>query len=275
MNETYQLYLQSIEKELAWRQDVGDIVDELHDHLSSSHERLISMGLNPSEAVDRTICEMGSPEAVASSFLDDGYGGVAYPSRSSRAGGLAFIVAGLMWLSLGLSWSFSYYRPASWVAVLNSYWSGLVSVAVLLTSLGVISLASRLARPVTAMLRFGSASAALAAVVAIVCQDSAPVWAPLLGASTALSALAYNKSFCVLRISSAVLTSLKFWFLPTLPLQLTIGLIRPQVADGAPLGWLAGFALLGISLIKTGSALSSEHCRISPPEVDLAQTSAN
>lgn len=252
-------HLAAVRAVLHWRDDVDDIVDELADHLQTGAERL-APGVDALTAEESAVARFGRSDVVTASFLDNGRGQRAAPSHLSRAGGLALLVAGPLWVVVGAIWAVSFYRPASGVARFGgaAVTPTALSVIMTLTLIGCVGWAHRITSPLTWWARSGLAAATAALGVLVMAPDAVVLWAGLLGAGTFALGREHARCFTTATPPAGTLGVLRHWYLGTIPLQLILVLLAPEVSDAAPLGWLAGFAALGCALTLLGQALVGE-----------------
>ena len=113
-------YVEAVRQRLRWRDDVGDITDELGDHLRSATDSLIEQGIAPAEAERQVLAGFGDPAEVSMSFVSSGSRGLAMPTEATRAAGVAAIVSAVAWCCVALAWNGSYLAEQA-----NGKWDGI------------------------------------------------------------------------------------------------------------------------------------------------------
>lgn len=144
-------YLVALGDRLRGRSDREEILAEVGDHLLSAVDRLVAAGMDPRVAHTRVVHEFGEPDVVGRAFATTPRGGLAVPTRFTRAAGWAGVAAALWWALWGLAimatsaatvldpWTWA--DEAEWVS-----WVGfLITLAVImpLTYLAILGLLAR------------------------------------------------------------------------------------------------------------------------------------
>jgi hypothetical protein len=89
-------YLARVRAVVGSRPDADEIIAELEDHLRSGVERRVRDGLDQDAAQRESLEVIGDAGVVARELCRSSGGGVALPSRLSRAGGLAALLAAVL-----------------------------------------------------------------------------------------------------------------------------------------------------------------------------------
>jgi hypothetical protein len=185
-------YLAELRRTLARHRDVGDIVDEVADHLHTGAQRWRSRGIDDRTAERRTLDAFGDPALVARVYASERHGGFAMPTRFTRIAGTLLVVAGATWI-------------VSFVLILSSSlaertrpWDGLPVVLYQLGALALLGGALAMAVGLTGVWvrhRRGGPLALLAlallgaGVLATSIAWAIGLWVPLVGAGGALLAV--------------------------------------------------------------------------------------
>lgn len=90
-------YLAELRRTLARHRDIGDLLDEVADHLHSSVERGRAAGLDPEAAERQALDAFGEPDVVARVYAAERRGGLAVPTRFTRTAGTLLVTAGAAW----------------------------------------------------------------------------------------------------------------------------------------------------------------------------------
>jgi hypothetical protein len=100
-------YLGELDVRLRWRVDRRDVIDELRDHLLSACAASDAAGQRRGEIERAVIDRIGPVDVVADAMLNEPRARLAIPTRVTRSGGLAAIVAGAAWPLAAAAWSAS------------------------------------------------------------------------------------------------------------------------------------------------------------------------
>jgi hypothetical protein len=92
-------YLAELRRSLRWCADIDDLAEEVEGHLREASSRLVTTtGVGPAEAQRRTLACFGEVGLVARSFATARTGGLAVPTRATRACGALGMLAAGCWL---------------------------------------------------------------------------------------------------------------------------------------------------------------------------------
>jgi hypothetical protein len=100
-------YVRELTWRLRWRVDGAAVADELHDHLRTACEHGQSAGRSAGDAQRQAIERLGSVDVVAAALLTSAGVRLAVPTRFTRVGGSAALVAAVAWLVVVGAWSAS------------------------------------------------------------------------------------------------------------------------------------------------------------------------
>lgn len=98
-------YVADLRRQIRWRSDVDDVVDEVHDHLRQTAATLRATCVDEREAQQRTLARFGDPDIIHRAFSVAPSGGVVMPTAFTRgAGAIGFVAAGLWAAAAVLKW---------------------------------------------------------------------------------------------------------------------------------------------------------------------------
>src|SRR5690349_424903 len=98
-------YLADLRRQIRWRGDVDDVIDEVEDHLRETAANLSAAGVDEREAQRRTLVRFGDPAIIHRVFSTSPSGGVVMPTAFTRtAGAVAFLAAPLWIAAAVLKW---------------------------------------------------------------------------------------------------------------------------------------------------------------------------
>jgi hypothetical protein len=138
-------YLARVRALLGCRRDADAVVAELEDHLRCGVERRMHDGLDEATAQQASLDAIGEPDDVARELCRSDGKGVALPSRLSRAGGIAALIAAALIMVSPLPLYASVQVELAGSSEMTAYWAYAV-VLVASSMASVIALAGTLAR---------------------------------------------------------------------------------------------------------------------------------
>lgn len=98
-------YVADLRRQIRWRSDVDDVLDEVHDHLRETAATLRTTGVDEAAAQRSTLARFGDPDIIHRVFSVAPSGGVVMPTAFTRtAGAVAFVAAGLWIAAAVLKW---------------------------------------------------------------------------------------------------------------------------------------------------------------------------
>ncbi len=98
-------YVADLRRDIRWRSDADDVIDEVHDHLRETASALRAAGLSETQAQQRALARFGDPEIIHRAFAVTPSGVVALPTAFTRAAGAVAFLAALLWMvTAGLKW---------------------------------------------------------------------------------------------------------------------------------------------------------------------------
>ena len=138
-------YLARLRRELAWRSDADEIVDEAADHLLSATERLTADGVDRGEAERLAIEHFGDTTTIATDYASSSNGGLAVPTKFTKLAGVAALVAAPCWLAVAAGWMAAHLLDVEGVADVIAAYGILASLvgASVATTLAVLGLIRR------------------------------------------------------------------------------------------------------------------------------------
>lgn len=257
-------YVVALRSRLQWRRDADDIADEAEDHLRARVERRVQHGATQAEAERETLNRFGDVSLVARAFAVTASGGVAVPTRLTRAAGVTGLVAAVAWVAsaaLGATGGHTdLWVPWSQTAYLA--WTSVLGVALATTT---ITLAGVLARTG----RLHSASGIVAIGVGIVVTAAVTLfgWAVtvLAGFLGVATVIALQGSGAADLTNARALRWLMVWPIGGASLVIFDEIFPLGPADDYgdhPLVWLSLFLVCALSsavaLARVGAGLRAE-----------------
>jgi hypothetical protein len=100
-------YVRELAWRLRWRVDGAAVADELHDHLRTACEQGESAGQQAGDAQRQAIDRFGSLDIVAAALLTAPGVRLSVPTRFTRVGGAAALIAAVAWPVVVGAWSAS------------------------------------------------------------------------------------------------------------------------------------------------------------------------
>jgi hypothetical protein len=91
-------YLDTMRTEIRWLRDLDDVVSEMEDHLYSTVEGMLAIGLEPDVAQRETLERFGEPKLLAGLYASSNSGGIAVPTTTTIRAGTVALVAAAFWL---------------------------------------------------------------------------------------------------------------------------------------------------------------------------------
>ena len=153
-------YVAELRRSLRWCTDVDDLTEEVAGHLREASARLVASGVPHEEAQRRTLACFGEVGLVARSFASARPGGLAVPTRTTRASGTLGLLATGCWLVACLLANRQY-----------AAWSVAVTLATALAGAVVLGMRAR-----AGLLRTGGTAAAMVLVALSVALTAALTW---------------------------------------------------------------------------------------------------
>ena len=143
-HDLIETYLHQLHGSLRWHPDVDDLVDEAADHLHETADRLIRAGTHPATAQSETLARFGDPALVAHAFARTAQGGLAMPTRFTRAAGTIGLAAAALWALAGAGgWLGGTDLLIDWTSGAYLVWANLAGLAALGTVLALTGLLVR------------------------------------------------------------------------------------------------------------------------------------
>lgn len=196
-------YVRELSWRLRWRVDGAAVVDELHDHLRSAFEQGESAGRSAADAQRQAIERLGSVDIVAAALLTSPGVRLAVPTRFTRAGGRAALVAAVAWPVVVGAWSASvlFERRNSGFdgAPQLLYVAGAVALWVAAAATGVAVAAVCRRQGTRRLYRRAAVTCAVAGAVATSFSWFALAWAGLLAAAGMVVLMSSHQSMAVPR----------------------------------------------------------------------------
>ena len=266
-------YLSSLQDSLRWHRDVDDLIVEVDDHLRCATDALVAAGHDPHTAQRQVIARFGDPILVSRSFALTSHGGIAMPTRFTRATGALALLGALAWT---LGGGFALLRSDQ----LDVDWKGayiaetmLVLVATTCTTLTLAGLLRR-----SGASRLAAGSALTLAVLGTVLMALA-VWAWVVG----VALLAVASLITVLRMRAQDIGPVAGQWLLVAAWPVAIGLalaldaLQVGPVDGYGeyflsqlIGFAIGCAITAVALVAIGRWLRSEEPVVVPESLATA-----
>lgn len=169
-------YVADLRRQIRWRSDVDDVVDEVHDHLRETAANLRVTGVDEREAQQRTLARFGDPDIIHRVFSVAPSGGVVMPTAFTRSAGAVAIVAAGLWAAAAVLkwWESGLFAP--WTQDRFAVYSLVVAAASTASLFVLIGILARIGwpRPTTAI------GIGLAAVFTVAALGLVWMW-PIIG----------------------------------------------------------------------------------------------
>lgn len=165
-------YVAELRRSLRWSADIDDLAEEVEGHLREASTRLVTTtGVGPTEAQRRTLACFGEVGLVARSFATARTGGLAVPTRATRASGVWGLLAAGCWLTSCLllvvgGWSTGLLENRQYPA-----WSVVTALATALAGVVVVGMRAR-----AGLLRTPGTAVAMTLVVLSVVGAATVAW---------------------------------------------------------------------------------------------------
>lgn len=250
-------YLSRLREQLAWRDEVDDIVDEYGDHLWSAFDAARARGLSDAAAAEEALARVGPLDTVTHALQDGGPDRHSLPSRGTRLAGLAAMIAGIGWGLAGLGWFGAYFRPGTWWGHFQAVLFPALPALMIITVAGLAGVQFRVSRPLSTRARVALGVGGAGALVAVAEVGATPFWCGLLAVSTVLTASAL-RGRSTLRCPAGFRTLLALWWAPTIPAHVILQLWSDLNVVVIEAGWSVGFVSLGVALTMIGRVLWAE-----------------
>ncbi len=186
-------YVADLRRQIRWRVDVEDVIDEVQDHLRETASALCEGGVDEADAQRRTLSRFGDPDIIHRVFSVPPSGGVVMTTAFTRTAGAVAVVAAGLWVAAAVLkwWESGLFGP--WTHDRFVVYSLVVAAAVTASLVVLIGLLARIGwpSPTTAI------SIGLAAVFVVASFGMAwmwPVFGLFLGTAFLLTTVAVGRT---------------------------------------------------------------------------------
>lgn len=255
-------YLADLRRQIRWRGDVDDVIDEVEDHLRETAANLTAAGVDEREAQRRTLVRFGDPAIIHRVFSTSPSGGVVMPTAFTRTAGAVAFLAAPLWIAATVLkwWESGLFAP--WSQDRFVAYSVVAASATLLALIVMLGMLARVGWPrPTSGVAIGLALLGLIGMAGVTWMW--PVLGLFLGPAFLLTTLAVTRA--VERFGRLTWAAPIGWFAGFMVFALLSGVGLGPVDEygGFPMAEAVGFSVVAagmvIGMLDVGRWLVTEH----------------